>query len=449
MNFALRSKNVLTPGGLTAGSVIIENGLIGDVLEYSSKLDFEFIDYGESVIMPGLIDTHVHINEPGRTDWEGFETASKSAAAGGITMLVDMPLNSTPVTANFNALKKKIDAAKNKLYVDCGFYGGVIPGNCNQLEALVKGGVLGFKAFLIHSGIDDFPNVNESDLRKALEVLRHVTDLPLLIHAELPGESNFKAKDMKDYDEYSFQSFVKSRPKEWENRAIELLIKLCREYDYHIHIVHLSSADAIDMISNAKREGLKLTVETCPHFLYFSSEEIADRDTRFKCTPPVRDNANREKLWKAVKEGVIDFIVSDHSPCDPDLKYLEEGSFEKAWGGIPGLQLGLSAVWTEARNRGFTIEDISRLMSTNTASFIGLGNRKGKIEKGYDADLIIFDPEKSFTVKEENLFHRHKVTPYEGCKMYGEVKTSYLRGRKIFENGEIVGSPEGRVWLSG
>ncbi|MBK8552638.1 MAG: allantoinase AllB [Ignavibacteria bacterium] len=446
MNHALKSKNVLTPDGLKAAVVIIENGLIREVLDYTADSGIDTEDFGELVIMPALTDTHVHINEPGRTEWEGFETATKSAAAGGITMLTDMPLNSTPVTTNVNALKKKTEAAINKLYVDCGFYAGVIPGNSNELEGLIQNGVLGFKAFMIHSGIDDFPDVSEYDLRKALDVLKSMTDLPLLVHAELedvPDSENGMKR--AQYDECSFKSFVDTRPKEWENKAIELLIKLCREYDYHIHIVHLSSSDAIEMIRSAKQEGLKLTVETCPHYLYFSSEEIADKDTRFKCTPPIRDTVNREKLWDAVREGVIDFIVSDHSPCDPGLKCFDEGSFEKAWGGLSSLQLGLSIVWTAAKERGFTLENVSKLMSANTAAFIGLENKKGKIEKGFDADLVFFDPVKKFIVDESELFHRHKITPYSGRELCGVVNATYLRGKKIFENGKILSKPEGEI----
>ena len=428
----IKSKKVLTPDGIKESAIVIENGVIKDVLDYSSEIECGIEDYGELIIMPGLVDTHVHINEPGRTEWEGFETATKSAAAGGITTLVDMPLNSSPVTVNSGALKLKTEASKNKLYTDCGFYGGVTPGNINELEGLIKSGVLGLKAFLVHSGIDDFPAVTEADLRKALIKISKY-DIPLLVHAEL--DCGFEKKE--SYDECSFDSFLSTRPEEWENKAVELLIKLCREFNFHIHIVHLSSSKSIEMIREAKKEGLKLTVETCPHYLYFSSEEISKGDTRFKCTPPIRDRDNREKLWSALKEGVIDFIVSDHSPCDPLLKCSEDGNFEKAWGGISSLQLGLSVIWTEAERRGFTIEDVSGLMSGNTAAFIGLGNKKGKLEKNFDADLIVFDPSKKFIVDGKKLFHRHKLTPYEGREFSGVVEATYLRGSKIFCDGEI------------
>lgn len=440
MKSALKSSRVLTPSGIKQAIVVMENGLIADLLDYSAQPDITTEDYGDLIIMPGLVDTHVHINEPGRTEWEGFETATKSAAAGGITMLVDMPLNSSPVTVNISALNEKTEASKNKLYTDCGFYGGVTPENISDLEGLIKQGVLGLKAFMIDSGIDDFPAVKEEDLRKALKIISRF-NIPLLVHAEM--DCGFE-KDA-GYDKCSFGSFLSTRPEEWENKAVAVLIKLCREFDSRIHIVHLSSSRSLDMIREAKKEGLKLTTETCPHYLYFSSEEIQRGDTRFKCTPPIRDSANREKLWSAVKEGVIDFIVSDHSPCDPVLKCSEEGDFEKAWGGIAGLQSGLSIVWTEAVKRGFSIEDVSKLMSRNTAAFIGLENRKGKIDIGFDADLIVFDPLKKFTVKGNELFHRHKITPYEGREFSGVVEATYLRGNKIFYNGEITIPPSGIV----
>ncbi len=440
MKTALKSKNVLTPDGMREAIVIIEDGIIKEVAEYSDEPDCRIIDHGELIIMPGLIDTHVHINEPGRTEWEGFETATRAAAAGGITMLVDMPLNSSPVTTTAGSLFLKTEAAKNKLYTDCGFYGGVIPGNINELKGLINEGVLGLKAFMIHSGLDDFPAVSENDLRAALEKISGYK-IPLLVHAEI--DCGFEKE--YDYNECSFDSFLSTRPGEWENKAIELLIKLCREYDFHIHIVHLSSSDALDMIKAARKEGLKLTVETCPHYLYFSSEEIPDGDTRFKCTPPVRNNSNKEKLWKALKEGDIDFIVSDHSPCEPELKHLEDKNFEKAWGGISSLQLGLSIIWTEAAGHGFSIEDVSKLMSKNTAEFIGLEKRKGKIEKGFDADLAVFDPSEKFIVNGKNLFHKHEITPYEGRELHGVVKATYLHGIKIYDDGKFLSDPQGKV----
>lgn len=440
MKFAVRSENVLTPVGIINATVLIENGRIISVEEYNFQSDCEIIDYGKLTIIPGLVDTHVHINEPGREHWEGFETATKSAAAGGITMIVDMPLNSAPVTVDEKSLRRKIIASRGKLFVDCGFYGGIIPGNENKLLALAENGVLGFKAFMVHSGIDDFPNVNENDLRKALEILRNENEriLPLLVHAELD------LPELKKIPFRGYSSFLKSRPKAMENEAIKLLISLSREFNYPVHIVHLSSSDAIDFIAKAKSEGLKITTETCPHYLTFTSEEIPENDTRFKCTPPIRESENREKLWEAVKNGIIDFIVSDHSPCNPELKFINEGNFEKAWGGISSLQLGLSVVWTEARQRNLRLEEVVKLMSTNTSAFIGLENRKGKIEKGYDADIVIFDPEKKIVVNDNILFHKHKVTPYAGRGLYGSVEATYLRGNKIYDSGGILNGAKGQ-----
>lgn len=443
MNFCIKSKNILTPEGMKDAMIIIENGIIKEIVNRFENPEMPVEDFGKLVIMPALTDTHVHINEPGREDWEGFETATKAAAAGGITTLVDMPLNSSPVTIDLDSFNKKINSSKNKLFVDCGFYGGIIPENSDKLSGMLGAGVLGLKAFMTDSGIDEFPFVNESDLRKALEKLTGF-NIPLLVHAEV----NCGLTKQKNYSEYAYSSFLSTRPPEWETKAIEILIKLSREFDQQIHIVHLSSSDSINKISEAKSEGLKITVETCPHYLFFSSEEIEDKQTLFKCTPPIRDSENREKLWEAVKEGVIDFIVSDHSPCNPELKCIEEGSFEKAWGGISSLQLGLPVIWTECRKRGITIDKVSNLMSKNTNDFIGIGNQKGMIKKGYKADIIVFDPEKNFTVHEKMLYHKHKKTPYLGRELFGSVETVFMNGNKIYEKGEILTEPKGKIILS-
>lgn len=449
MEFALKSSNVATPDGVRDAFIIIKNGRIKKISDCPESVDCEVEDFGKKFILPGLVDTHVHINEPGHTEWEGFESATKSAAAGGITTLIDMPLNSIPVTTSAASFKKKIDSAKNKLFVDCGFYGGIIPGNAGNLEELIQNGVMGLKAFLIHSGLNDFPNVTEADLRIAFEKIKSfekAADIPLLFHAELdPVNDNSFSK--KKYSEANYRTFLESRPKEFENKAIELLINLCREFKNHIHIVHLSSSDGIEMIAKAKAEGLKVTTETCPHYLFFSSDKISDNDTRFKCTPPIRDNENREKLWSGIRSGVIDFIVSDHSPCSPELKFLEEGDFEKAWGGISSLQLGLSIVMTEAEKHGLQLKDVSELMSTKPAEFAGLGNIKGKIKTGYDADLVVFDPDKKNITDVSKLFHKNKPIPYEGLELKGEVVCTYLRGEKIFENGKILNGPKGKIIL--
>ncbi|HAY35089.1 MAG TPA: allantoinase AllB [Ignavibacteria bacterium] len=443
MKFALRSRNVLTDNEIRSADVLIENGKISDILDYETAGEYVTEDYGDLTVMPSLIDTHVHVNEPGRADWEGFETLTRSAAAGGITMIADMPLNSSPVTTNKDSFDLKIRTAEGKLYTDAGFYGGAVSENISDLKLLYSCGVLGFKSFMIDSGLDEFKFVNENDLEKILFELKKFSEAPLLVHAEMSAG----LEEIKNDNEYSYSSFLKSRPGAMECRAIQLLIRLSEKYDTHIHIVHLSSADAVDMIKKAREDGLKITVETCPHYLYFHSETIPDKNTGFKCTPPIRDKDNKEKLWKAVKDGVIDLIVSDHSPCPDEMKFTAEGNFKNAWGGISGIQLGLSAVWTEAEKRGFSIHYISKLMSAGPAKLIGMEKVKGKIEKGFDADIIIFDPDKTFTVSGKNLFHKNKLTPYEGEKLKGKVISTYLRGNKIYGNGTIIGNPIGKIIL--
>ncbi|MBK8981474.1 MAG: allantoinase AllB [Ignavibacteria bacterium] len=443
MKFGIRSRNVLIDNEIRSAVVLIENGKISDILDYNTSGEYVIEDYGELTVMPSLIDTHVHVNEPGREDWEGFESLTKSAAAGGITMIVDMPLNSSPVTTDKNSFEKKIRAAEGKLFTDAGFYGGAVPDNISELNSLHGCGVLGFKSFMIDSGLDEFRHVNESDLEKIIYELNKFSKVPLLVHAE----KSEREKENNIGNEFSFSSFLKSRPGEMECEAIKILIRLSEKYDSHIHIVHLSCADAVDLIIKAKEDGLKITVETCPHYLYFHSENIPEKNTVFKCTPPIRDNDNREKLWKAVKDGVIDMIVSDHSPCPDDMKFTTEGNFKKAWGGISGIQLGLSAVWTESEKRGFSIPDISKLMSAGPAKLIGMEKVKGKIEKGFDADIIIFDPDKTFTVDSKILFHKNKLTPYEGEKLKGKVIATYLRGNKIYDNGKIIDKLYGKIIL--
>ncbi|MBI4534817.1 MAG: allantoinase AllB, partial [Ignavibacteriae bacterium] len=345
---ALLSRAIVGPGGRKSGAVLIAGGKIVDIVGRDEvPADCSSEDFGDLVVSPGLVDSHVHINEPGRTEWEGFETATRAAAAGGITTLIDMPLNSTPVTTNDIALQAKVNAANGQCWVDYGFYGGLVPGNVAGLRSLIDAGVLGIKAFLIHSGIDDFPNVTEADLRTAMPVIAQ-SGIPLLVHAELNTGSNLKKSDSPR----SYAEYMDSRPRAWENKAIELMTRLSREFNCRVHIVHLSSSDAIPRLKQARQSGLPITVETCPHYLVFSSECIRDGDTRFKCAPPIRENENRKLLWAGLRDSVIDFIVSDHSPCPPELKEIEAGDFQRAWGGISSLQFGLPAVWTEAREQG-------------------------------------------------------------------------------------------------
>ena len=441
-DLVLRSRRIVTPDGIRNGAVSINDGVISDVV-FTEDIPPNCLveDVGDSVVMPGLVDSHVHINEPGRTEWEGFETATRAAAAGGITTLVDMPLNSSPVTTTVEAFEQKLAAARGKLWVDCGFYAGLIPGNTAHLEPLIDAGVLGVKAFLVHSGIDEFPNATEADLRAGMPILaRH--NVPLLVHAECDlGTSSDMA------DPRSYAAYLASRPKAWENEAIRLMIDLCREYGCPTHIVHLSSSEAVSILRAARQDGLPVTVETCPHYLFFASEDIPDGDTRFKCAPPIREGENCERLWQALREGVIDFVVSDHSPSLPSLKRLEEGDFQQAWGGIASLQFGLPIVWTAARKRGGSLPDLAEWMCRGPARFLGLDHRKGTIEVGKDADLVVWNPEAAFTVAPSMIHHRNKLTPYEGIALSGIVEKTFLRGVKVFEAGQILGSPVGRAVL--
>ncbi len=378
-NFAIISQRVLTPKGERPAAILIQEEKIMDVVSISEiSSDCPVEDMKNDVVMPGLVDTHVHINEPGRTDWEGFVTATKAAAAGGITTLVDMPLNCIPVTTTVDALNQKIAATKNQLWVDCGFYGGLIPDNLQDIESLADAGVLGFKAFLSHSGIDEFPNINEKHLREALPIFAN-KGIPVLVHAELENGATHSE------DHSTYKSFQDSRPKSWENNAVKLLIQLSKEFDARIHIVHLSSADILAEIAQTRNDGYPISVETCPHYLHFSSEHISDGDTRFKCAPPIWESDNKEKLWSGLENGLINFITSDHSPCTAELKNLEVGDFEKAWGGISSIQFTLPVIWTECKTRGYSMDQLIKWMSKQPAKFIGKDQQKGQISPGVDA----------------------------------------------------------------
>ncbi|MBK6411203.1 MAG: allantoinase AllB [Flavobacteriales bacterium] len=426
---ALHSTRVITPTGVVEATLLLAEGKITDVLP--GKIQPEGIPYesvGNKVIIPGVIDAHVHINEPGRTEWEGFETATKAAAAGGTTTLIEMPLNASPVTTTAAALKLKLEAAKGKLHVNCGFYGGVIPTNIDELDELLKSGVFGIKAFLTHSGIDEFPSVTEADLRKALPILKK-HNAKLLVHCELEGVGTMHASSSPDSPDSarSYALYLASRPTSWETDAIALMIRLSEEYDVHVHIVHVSAAEALPLIRAAKKRGLRITAETCPHYLVFCAEDIPDGATEYKCAPPIRERANNELLWEALKDGTLDFVATDHSPAPPDIKEQQSGDFMKAWGGIAGLQFLLSAFWTGAKERGFALEDVARLLCEHPADFLGL-KKKGRIAPGCDADLVIWDPEASFVVKKENVQHRHKLTPYVGRKLNGVVERTVVGG---------------------
>ena len=429
---AIRGERILTPDGWRPGAVLIRARRIVDVVATGAvPAEAEVHDVGDAVITPGMVDTHVHLNDPGRTAWEGFETGTRAAAAGGITTLVDMPLNSDPVTTTAAALHAKQDAARGRCWVDVGFWGGVVPGNARELAQMVHLGALGFKAFMCHSGIDDFPAATELDLRLAMAILGGL-GVPLLVHAEL--EAHAPAED-PTADPRRYATFLASRPPEMEIAAVELMIRLCRETGCPVHVVHLSAAGALPAIARARAEGLPFTVETCPHYLVFAAEEIPDGATAYKCAPPIRERANRERLWQGLAEGTIDFVACDHSPCTPALKKPETGDFMAAWGGIASVQFSLPAVWTHARERGHTLEQVVGWLAGRTAAFAGQARRKGAIGAGLDADLAIWRPDATLDVRAEGIFHAHPVTPYLGRTLQGVVESTWLGGERIYHQG--------------
>ena len=426
----IRGQRVVLPETIAPRSVHIREERIVFVGEYDDVVDgCEMVDAGESVVMPGLVDTHVHINAPGRTEWEGFRSATRAAAAGGVTTVVDMPLNSVPPTTTLAGFKTKLETARDECFVDVGFWGGVVPGNTAELAPMFAAGVVGFKCFLVPSGVDEFEHVTEADLREAMPELTRLGAL-LIVHAELPGPIT-EGVGGADY-----RGFLESRPRAAENEAVELMIRLSREFDTRVHIVHLSSADAIPLLREAQAAGVKITAETCPHYLHFAAEEVPAGATEFKCCPPIRERDNREELWDGLKDGTIGLIVSDHSPCPGEMKLRESGDFMKAWGGIASLQLRLPVVWTEARRRGFSLLDMSRWLCANPARQVSFETRKGSIDVGSDADLVIWNPDAQFTVTPSSLLHRHKLTPYAGEILSGVVEQTYLRGQQI---GAAVG----------
>ena len=400
------------------------------------------IDYGDLIIMPGVIDAHVHINEPGRTDWEGFETATKAAAKGGTTTLIDMPLNSNPVVTTVAAFGKKLDAAKGKLSVNCGFWAGAINGDGEAVIDLIKKGCLGVKVFLSHSGIDEFPNISLSDLDQQMLALNSL-NVPVLAHCELdtlPTDT-----DLKNHPT-SYREYLKSRPKAWENEAIKAFVKLGKKNKCKIHVVHLSSQDCIKWINAQKEKGVNLTVETCPHYLLFNAENIEDGNTLFKCAPPIRERANNEQLKAALKSGIIDFITTDHSPAPPNIKELDSGNLQKAWGGIAGLQFLLSASWT-ALNNDMALESFIPMLTSKPAAFLGLDQQIGYIEEGYQADFTIWQPDATFTATSEIIEHRHKATPYNGLNLFGKIHSTFVNGEVVFSEGNFLNLNAGRIIL--
>lgn len=426
----LRSRRVALPGGERPAAVGFREGVITSIHAYETTGE----DLGDLVILPGLIDPHVHVNEPGRTEWEGFATATRAAAAGGFTLIADMPLNSSPVTTTLAALETKRHAAAGQLAIDVAFHGGLVQGNAAQIPALVKAGVTAIKAFLCHSGLDEFPNAKPSDLRPAL---RHLAALhvPLLAHAELVHDMP-AMRNPRCYADY-----LASRPRSFESDAIALLIELCRETRAAVHIVHLADAHSLALLKSARHEGLPLTVETCPHYLFFDPSEIADGATQYKCAPPIRED--RGQLMQALFDGDIDMIASDHSPCLPAMK-RSDGRFDLAWGGISSLQLGFSIVLAAGGDR-VTPTHLSRWMSQVPARLLGVDHQRGSIEVGKRADFAVVDWEKTGIVDARKLQHRHAITPYDGRSLRGVVRRTYLAGECVYEDGRFAAATSGTI----
>jgi allantoinase len=442
-DLVVRSRRAVLPDGTRPASVAVSGGAIAVITDYGEGVDAEQdVDLGELVLLPGLVDSHVHVNEPGRTDWEGFATATRAAAAGGVTTICDMPLNSLPPTVSVAALAEKRAAAAGNVWVDVEFWGGAVPGNSGALRPLHEAGVAGFKCFLADSGVPEFPPLGPAHLRSVLADLAAMGAL-LIVHAE--DEAEIKPASGRD-----FRAFVASRPPAAERRAIEKVIAAAAATGARAHIVHLSAADCVAMIAGAKAAGIRLTAETCPHYLYFAAEQVPDGATEFKCCPPIRGAANREALWRGLEAGVIDCVVSDHSPCPPELKAPGTGDFGQAWGGIASVQLGLSAVWSVARRRGRTLDDVARWMAAAPAGLAGLP-AKGRLAVGFDADLVAFDPDESYVVDAARLLHRHPVTPYAGRTLTGRVKQTWLRGAALLDadSGAPDGQPAGRLLIRG
>jgi allantoinase len=463
----VRSRRIVLPDGVRPATIHIQDGTITRIGPYEDWRDGnDSYDAGDLVVSPGIVDTHVHINEPGRTDWEGFDTATRAAAAGGVTTVVDMPLNSVPATTTAAALEAKRTAARGQCHVDVAFWGGVVPGNAAYLDELVEAAVRGFKCFLVPSGVDEFPAVYESDLRAALPIIA-ARGVPLLVHAESPGLINPQSNPKSDIRDPKYASYLATRPPEAEVEAIRMIARLAKEYGARAHIVHVASAEAADEVARAKADGVAITAETCPHYLTFAAEDVPDGATEFKCAPPIREARHRAALWSALTRGTLDLVATDHSPAPPALKC--PGDFMKAWGGIASLELSLAAVWTSSRevsrlksqgSESLSPEGSSRLetsdlrvdlrsaarwMSEAPARLAGLGDRKGRIAPGYDADLVVWDPDVEWTVDSPRLQQRHKVTPYAGRRLVGRVQTTFLRGTPVWRDGRLVAAGSGRL----
>jgi allantoinase len=444
MAHAYLSERIVTPAGIVAGALLVEDGSIVSIGPVDGLPEGAArTDHGAMAILPGLVDAHVHINEPGRTEWEGFATATRAAAAGGFTTLVDMPLNCLPETTTVANLELKRAAAAGQCLVDWAAWGGAVADNQAHILPLAKAGVPGFKCFLIYPGCDGFTMIDRDQLEAALPFIAE-SGLPLLVHAELAGPIEAAIDGLAGADWREYRTYLASRPDEAELAAIRMLIDFCRTYRFRLHIVHLSTALGLELIVAAKAEGLPVTVETCPHYLYFAAEGIADGSTLHKCAPPIRPEANREGLWQGLRDGVIDLIATDHSPCPPAMKGLEHGRFDQAWGGIASLSVALSVVWTEASRRGFGLGEVARWMGSAPAGLAGMEDRVGSLVVGREASFGVFDAEAEFVPSAEDLHFRHQVSPYVGEALRGRVRTTYLRGEVVFRDGEFAGKTSGR-----
>ncbi|XP_020844640.1 allantoinase, mitochondrial-like [Phascolarctos cinereus] len=441
----VRSSRVVIKDAIIPAEVVIASGQIADILPIGSGVQSQgekVLDVGDLVVMPGIIDSHVHINEPGRTAWEGFHSATRAAAAGGITTVVDMPLNCQPPTTTLTNFHAKLRAAGRQCHVDVAFWGGLIPGNTAELKPMREAGVPGFKCFMIDSGVEEFPHVSIKDLHMAMRELQG-TDSVLLFHAE--EELDLDKSVIGEPSEY--KTFLASRPDAMEVKAIRTICELCLQYKVRCHIVHLSSAEALPIVREARRKGAPLTVETTHHYLSLDAKHVPPGGTQYKCCPPIRSKKNQDQLWIALQEGDIDLVISDHSPCTKDLKHLESGDFLQAWGGIASLQLGLPLFWTSARLRGFSLHDVVKLMCQNPAKLSGLEEKKGSLSPGQDADLVIWDPDKEFEVNEKMIQHKNKLTPYLGFRLHGEVFATIVHGNLVYLNGEFSPTPLGNLLL--
>ncbi|WP_050058385.1 allantoinase AllB [Silvibacterium bohemicum] len=440
---AFVSQRVVTPEGVRAAAVLEDAGTITAICP-SSEIPAGYVirDFGNLVILPGLVDSHVHINEPGRTEWEGFWSATRAASAGGYTTLIDMPLNCLPETTTVAALEAKRAAAKGQCFVDWAAWGGVAGDNALDIEPLAAAGAKGFKCFLIYPGCEGFQMVTPSQLEAALPHVAR-TGLPLLVHAELDDPIQAATAELCEADWRSYETYLRSRPDEAELTAICMLLALSREYRFHLHIVHLASALALDTLREARAEGLPVTIETCPHYLHFAAEDIPDGSTLHKCAPPIRSRDNRERLWEAIRDGLIDLVATDHSPCPPAMKRLDEGRFDTAWGGIASLSVAISVMWTGMHARGFGLHDLARFMAEKPARLAQLGGRKGQLAAGYDADFTVFDPESRIRITADSLHTRHRISPYLGETLHGKVVATYLRGGMVFEEDRFSTEPLG------